>query len=74
MATDLENLITRKSAILDELAKLTSSSAGGKPSYSIDGQSVDHVEYRHSLYQELAKINELIAAAEPCEISSEVSG
>jgi hypothetical protein len=42
MPTDLENLQTRRSAIVAELAALTGESAGGKPSYSIDGQQVDH--------------------------------
>jgi hypothetical protein len=35
-----------------------------QPSYSIDGQWVDHTAYRQALLNELAKINELIARAE----------
>ena len=34
--------------------------SGGKPSYSIDGQQVDHVAYRKSLYEELALLNQQI--------------
>lgn len=63
MATDLNNLQTRRSAILAELAAMTSESSGGKPSYSIDGQKVDHTAYRLSLYEELERIDRLIAAA-----------
>lgn len=66
MATDLENLRTRRSTIYSELAALSS-----KKTYSIDGQSVDHNAFRKSLLEELAKINELIAAAEgPWEVES----
>lgn len=64
MATDAENLATRKSAILAELAAMTSTSSGGKPSYSINGQAVSHTEYRLSLYEELSRIDQLMAAAQ----------
>lgn len=64
MATDISNLLTRRSNILAELAALTSTASGGKPTYTIDGQTVDHVGYRTSLYQELQFINEQIAIAE----------
>jgi hypothetical protein len=62
MPSDLENLATRKSAILAELAALTAASSGGKPSYQIDSQQVDHTAYRLSLYEELERIDRLIAA------------
>ncbi|MBE3132846.1 MAG: hypothetical protein IMZ55_05190 [Acidobacteria bacterium] len=55
MATDLENLLARRTAILTELASIT-----GKPTYSIDGQNVDWAGYRKSLYEELAAIGELV--------------
>lgn len=72
MATVAQNLATRKAAIAAELAAMVSTSAGGKPTYSIDGQSVSHTEYRLSLYEEMAKLDALIAAAEgPCEIIGE---
>lgn len=73
MPTDYENLLARKSAIISQLAGMTASSAGGKPNYSIDGQSVDHVGFRKSLYEELESINRLIAAAEgPWEVEQEI--
>lgn len=58
-------LLARRSAILAELAALSPASPGGKPSYQIDGQSVDHTAYRLSLYQELEQLHRLIAQAEP---------
>ncbi len=58
--TDLANLLTRRSNIIAELAAMTSTANGGKPSYSIDGQQVDHVAYRKSLYDELRELNQQI--------------
>jgi hypothetical protein len=57
---DLDNLLTRRSNIIAELAAMNPSASGGKPSYSIDGQEVDHVAYRKSLYEELALLNQQI--------------
>ena len=69
MATDAENIAARKSAIYAQLAAMSSTSVGGKPTYSIDGQSVDHVGYRRSLLDELKMLNELqISAAGPYEV------
>lgn len=62
MATDLDNLKTRRTAITTELASLV-----GKPSYSIDGQSVQWNEYRKSLLDEFKSLNELITMLEPYE-------
>ncbi|MGE5192810.1 MAG: hypothetical protein ACM3U2_09925 [Deltaproteobacteria bacterium] len=59
--TDLENLLTRRSNVIAELAAMNSSASGGKPSYTIDGQAVDHVAYRKSLYEELDLLNRQIA-------------
>ena len=64
MATLYENLITRRNAIGVELAAMSTTTAGGKPTYSADGQSVNHVEYRKSLYEELAYIDKQINSAE----------
>lgn len=66
MATDAENLRTRRSAVLAELAAISSTTAGGKPNASGGGDKlhIDHVGYRKSLYDELAMINEMIAAIE----------
>ena len=60
--SDLEDLLTRRSNVIAELAAMTSTSSGGKPSYTIDGQQVDHVAYRKSLYDELAELNRQITA------------
>jgi hypothetical protein len=59
MATDIENLQTRRSAVCAELAALTTSSAGGKPN---NPSGVDHTGYKASLYAELEAIDKLIAA------------
>ena len=67
MATDLENLQTRKSAILSELAAM-----GTKPDYSINGQSVQWTAYRKSLLEELEMINGLIERELPFELRSQV--
>jgi hypothetical protein len=58
MASDLENLQTRKSAVLAELAALSSSAAGGRPNINSGGAgTVDHVGYKRGLYDELREIN-----------------
>ena len=62
--SELANLLTRRANVIAELAALTSESNGGKPSYSIDGQAVDHVAYRKSLYDELRELNQQIALAQ----------
>lgn len=62
MASDLDNLLTRRSNIVAELAAIAPATSGGKPSYSIDGQHVDHTAYRMSLYQELELLDRQIAA------------
>jgi hypothetical protein len=71
VATDLENLQTRRSAILAELAAIDTSSAGGLPNSQAGG--IDHIGYKRGLYEELEKINQMIAAAEgPWEVISEL--
>lgn len=65
MATDLENMKTARSAYLTELA-----TGNVKPSYSIDGQSVDWNAYRASLLESIAKLNALIAADEIVEVET----
>lgn len=66
MATDVENLTTRKAAITAELAALTASAAGGKPNAVGvgGGDNVDHVGYKDGLYRELREINDLLSAIE----------
>ena len=56
MPTPAENAITRRDAILTELATFV---AVG-PDYSIDGVSVNRAAYRQSLIDELKALNELI--------------
>ena len=53
-------LQTRRDAILDELAALTSTLAGGKPNATACG--VDHMGYKKSLYDELKMIDEQLAS------------
>lgn len=79
MATDIENLRTRRSRILQILAdgEVTGSDNEGvsidKPTYTADGQSVSWNEYRRSLLEELKMINELLPTLEPStEIDSNV--
>ena len=74
MASDLDNLNTRRSAILAELAagQVPSGESMRKPSYQIDGQSVNWNQYRASLYEELERIDQLISATQgPVEVQSE---
>jgi hypothetical protein len=58
MASDLDNLKTRRSAIYAELAELASGKAGGLPNQKDVG--IDHVGYKDGLYRELKEINTLI--------------
>jgi len=68
MASEIENLLARRAAILAELA------AGenlDKPTYSKDGQSVDWAGYKRGLYEELESIEARIAAVQgPFEADS----
>ena len=74
MSSDLTNLLTRRSNVIAELAAMTSSSNGGKPSYSIDGQQVDHIAYRQSLYAELRELNLQISILQgPIEIQDQAT-
>ena len=67
MATEIENLRTRRLAVTDELAAMSASAAGGRPNVIRDGQSVDQVGYRKSLYEELKMIDERIREIESSE-------
>jgi hypothetical protein len=64
MPCDLDNLLARRSNILAELALLSANSSGGKPTYSLDGQQVDHTQYRLSLYEELAALDRQLTSLE----------
>lgn len=63
MASWIDSLITRRTAICTELAALTASAAGGKPNNGSEGGGTDHVGYKDGLYRELAEINRQLATA-----------
>ena len=75
MATDIDNLKARRSAIYRELAALHEETTGGKANTSGGGGThVDHVGYKDGLYRELKMLGELIASAEDAfEIVSEAT-
>ena len=58
MPSDLDNLTTIKSQIIQRLADIT---ANPKPSYSLDGESVSWSEYQRLLMDQLKSIREQIA-------------
>jgi hypothetical protein len=69
MATDLANLLSRRSSILAELAALTAS----QPDYTKANQSVQWAALRRQLTDELKALNAMIAAFDgPWEV--EVQG
>lgn len=61
--TLLANLKARREEIGEELAALTNATIGGKPNSS-GGATVDHVNWRLSLYKELEEIDRQIARYE----------
>jgi len=67
-STVLEKLQARRDAILDELAAMTSASAGGKPDSTQGG--IQHVAYKKSLYEELEMITKQLATSfnDPFEV------
>jgi len=60
MATDAENIVAIRSALY---AALATEAASPKPSYSIDGQSVDWNGYRAAVLKQIADLNGLLATA-----------
>lgn len=68
MPTYLQNLQTAREQIAANLATIT---AQPKPNYTIDGQSVSWQSLFASYTDQLAKLDALIAAAEPFEIHSQ---
>ncbi len=67
MASDLANLVTRRSSILAELAALD----GSPPDYSKGNQSIQWAAQRRQLTDELARLNEMIAAFDgPWEVET----
>lgn len=72
MPTNAENIQTRIDNITAELAAITSTSAGGKPTYTGDGRSVDHVGYRQSLLDELRQLQDLQITLDPYFIPTDI--
>lgn len=63
MPTAVEQLQTRKTALLAEIA-----TGESKPSYSINGQTVDWPAYRRWLFDELRLVNQSLQMEQPFEI------
>ncbi len=57
----MSNLTSLTNARANLIAKYEEATANPKPSYSVDGQSVSHSEYRRSLLEEILRIDELLA-------------
>jgi hypothetical protein len=82
MATYLENLQTRRTAVAAELAALDATKPGGLPDIrSRDGGTdIEGQKYKMNLYDELSKLDRLIKEAaavedtEPFEISTNMNG
>ncbi|RCS43943.1 hypothetical protein DTL42_18325 [Bremerella cremea] len=60
----IHDLLTRRDAVLQQLAEMASTSPGGLPNTSGTGDHVDHVGLRQSLYAELKQIDDLLARLE----------
>lgn len=56
----ISDLLTRRDAVLSQLAGLTSTSIAALPNTSGTGDHVDHVGLRQSLYRELADIDDAL--------------
>ena len=52
-------LVTRRAAVIAEIAALSSTTAGGKPNTNQPG-AADHQGYKRGLYQELERINDTL--------------
>lgn len=59
-AQSMAQLITRRDAILAELAGMTASSSGGQANTTGTGDHVDHDGHRKALYEELERIGILL--------------
>ncbi|HUT14348.1 MAG TPA: hypothetical protein VMY42_27935 [Thermoguttaceae bacterium] len=67
MPSDAAQLATIKTQILAILVDITENP---KPSYMIDGQSLQWAAYQRLLLEQIDRINRQIAAETPFEISS----
>lgn len=75
MASDIANLLARRSAIIAELAGITGNGLGGpagRVNSDVDGQSFDFAKYKQGLLDELKTINGTIASIEgPWEVTTQ---
>lgn len=60
----VNDLLTRRDAVLQQLAEMAATSPGGLPNTSGTGDHIDHVGLRQSLYAELNEIDSLLARME----------
>lgn len=67
--TVLENLKTRRNNLALELANLVAN----KPTYSIDGQSVQWDQHYMTMLEQMMKLNELINMMDPYELPTVMS-
>lgn len=56
----IADLLTRRDAVLEQLAAMTSSSVGGLPNTSGTGDHIDNVGLKNSLYDELDRIDTVL--------------
>lgn len=70
MPSDAEQLATIKSQALSLIATIT---AEPKPTYSVDGQSVDWADYLRRLQDTIAWCDTQLAAQEPFEIATQAT-
>jgi hypothetical protein len=61
MATDLENAVARKSAVLAQLAAMGTTGDGARPNVDGEGINKDHDKLKASLYMELQELRKEIA-------------
>jgi len=66
------DLLSRRDAILTEVAALSSSTAGGLPNSTGPGVHIDHQGYKDSLYAELKQLDDALNRISPGVIISEV--
>lgn len=74
MATYLQNLITRRNNIAQELAALDATKQGGKVNVTGGvGSNVDHVGYRQSLVDELKTLQDMIEGAGAADQAADIA-
>ncbi len=68
MSTDIDKLRQIKGQILDLVAEYT---VNPKPSYSLDGQSVNWTDWFQAMMARVREIDEMIAETEPFEFHTQ---